>query len=243
MSNFIELNENKVYPKGNAKIFQNDSGSIAVSELNETTDGVIINTNGKSRFELTFEPEQLDQQSFGATMNILDKYNRVKTVAQWAHRPRIDNVPACLVANSLLEGKEIIVQFYKDGQEVHRYSVENPCDSQDTNWIQLAIYVLVSVGAAVASAVDYKKTTTTTTGPDGKTTTTVTTTKSFGNAGSAQKSMANSNAGYVDFDHIYITSSKSFDSTVYDELDGPISEVILNGNFGNMELKSISNEF
>ncbi|MCT2563730.1 hypothetical protein [Chryseobacterium herbae] len=102
--------------------------------------------------------------------------------------------------------------------------------------------LVASVATAVISAIDYEKTTTVTTGPDGKTTTTVTTKKSFGGGGSAKKSSSpNDPSGHIDFDHIYITSNRVFDTEVYEELDGPIKEVVFSGNFDKLELQSISN--
>ncbi|GAB0155761.1 hypothetical protein CHRYSEOSP005_10230 [Chryseobacterium sp. Alg-005] len=244
MYNYINLNENKVYPKGNAKISKKESGEILVTELSETTDGVTINTNGKNMFELSISPVIFNKPyTFGASMNVLDKFSRVKTVAQWAYDVDPAKDRAVLAVNSLLEGQEILVQFYKEGKEVHQYVVMNEANSEEKNWVALVIGALVSIGTAVISAIDYEKTTTVTTGPDGKKTTTVTTKKSFGGGGSAKKSASGNTNEYVDFDHIYITSSRAFNTEVYDELDGPISEVIFEGNFGSLELKSISNIF
>ncbi|SHF91892.1 hypothetical protein [Chryseobacterium sp. OV279] len=243
MSNYIELNANKVYPKGNAKISKKDSGEILVTELSKSTDGVTIDTNGENKFELSLQPVNINAGLvFGASMNILDKYKRVKTVAQWAYHYEPGKDYSVLAVNSLLEGKEILVQFFKNGQEVHQYTVINQPDSQHTNWIGLVLSLVASVATAVISAIDYEKTTTVTTGPDGKTTTTVTTKKSFGGGGSAKKSSSpNDPSGHVDFDHIYITSSRVFDTEVYEELDGPIKEVVFTGNFEKLELQSISN--
>lgn len=244
MNNYIELNDNKVYPKGNAKLLKSNTGSIMVSGLKDTMDGITINTNGKNRFELSIAPVSLTQPyTFGASMNILDKFNRVKTVAQWAYRPQIADSPAALVTNSRLEGKEILVQFYKNGKEVHRYTVMNECDSQQTNWLQLVVYAVVAVATAVVSAIDYESETTVTTDPNGKKTTVVRTKKSFGGGGKAKSSLSSNDDNYIDFDHIYFSSTRSFDTDVHDELNGPIKEVVFTGNFDSLELKSISNVF
>lgn len=243
MSNYLELNSNKVFPKGNARISKNASGSIIVSELLETTDGVTIDTNGADKFELSINPVSIDAPcTFGTTMNILDKYRRVKTVAQWAYHAEAGKNPN-LVFNSLLEGREILVQFYKDGKEVHNYTVLNECDSQEKNWIQLVVWAVVTIGVAIIEKIDYKQVTSVTTLPNGSKTTTVTTTKSFGSEGKAAKSLSNPTSGNIDFDHIYVTSSKTYDTTVYDELSGPIREVIFTGKFNELELKKISNIF
>ena len=56
MTNYLELNGAKVYPRGNAQITLSEHRGIDVSELIEITDGVIIETNGEKKFDLLIEP-------------------------------------------------------------------------------------------------------------------------------------------------------------------------------------------
>lgn len=244
MANYLELSGAKIFPRGNAQIKQNDNRGIDVSELVQTTDGIIIETKGEKKFDLFIEPIKVDENFvFGTTLNILDKYKRVKTVAQWSYYTNLETKSAILSVNSLLEGKEILVQAFKDGKEVHSYTIENNPESLDQNWLPVAIFVVVAA-SVILSNVDYEKETTVTTNPDGSKSSTVRTKKSFGGGGtiSPSKSALIESSSGIEFDHLYITSSHSYNTEYYDELDGPISEVILVGNLKNIKLNSISNE-
>lgn len=231
MANYLELNGSKVFPRGNTQIIQSDNEIIDVSELIETTDGIIIETNGENKFDLFIEPVEVDENLvFGTTLNILDKYKRLKTVAQWSYYTNLELASGILSVNSLLEGNEILVQAFKDGEEVHNYTIENNPESLDQNWLPVAI-LIVAAASVILSNVDYEKETTVTTNPDWSKTTTVRTKKSFGGGGtiSASSSVVEQPTNGIEFDHLFITSSHSYNTEYYDELDGPISEVILVG--------------
>ena len=63
MANYLELSGAKIFPRGNAQIKQNDNRGIDVSELVQTTDGIIIETKGEKKFDLFIEPIKVDIQS------------------------------------------------------------------------------------------------------------------------------------------------------------------------------------
>lgn len=235
----LELSGAKVYPRGNAQIKLNEHRGIDVSQLIRATDGVIIETNDEEKFELFIEPKKIsDDLIFGVTLNVLDKFKRVKSVAQWSFYTDPESKNGVLAVNSLLEGKEILVQGFKDGKEVISYRIENNPNSLEKNWWP----VVVVIALVVLDKVDYKKETNVITHPDGSQTTEVTTTKSIGGAGRIMNPNSQDPSKAVDFDKIYFTSSRLYNTKHYEKLDGPNSEVIFLGNFKNLVLKSISNE-
>ena len=150
---------------------------IDVSELIEITDGVIIETNGEKKFDLLIEPINVSENFvFGTALNVLDRYKRVKTVAQWSFYTNLEAQSAILSVHSLLEGKEILVQAFKNGEEVHSYSIENNPKALDQNWLPVAI-LIVAAASVILSNIDYEKETTVTTNADGTQSTIVRTKK------------------------------------------------------------------
>ena len=180
---------------------------------------------------------------FGTALNVLDRYKRVKTVAQWSFYTNLEAQSAILSVHSLLEGKEILVQAFKNGEEVHSYSIENNPKALDQNWLPVAI-LIVAAASVILSNIDYEKETTVTTNADGTQSTIVRTKKSFGGGGtiSASRSVGREQSDGIEFDKLFITSTHSFDTAYYDELDGPVNEIIIVGNFNNLRLNSISYE-
>lgn len=232
MSVPIELSRLNVYSKGNTTLVKNGD-TIVASQLLTPTDGVIIETDGASNFDLSIAPVNIENQFvFGTTLNIQDEYERWKSVAQWSYcyDPAAGN--GRLVFNSHLEGEEILLQVFKDGKEVYQETIVNEPIGEDKNWILVAI----AVAALILSNIDYKKTVETKTGSDGKTTTTTTTTKSVGGGGTIQPTSSEES---FEFDHLYITSSITYNADLYPKLDGSIKQAIFTGNFGEVNLNSI----
>ena len=235
MENYLELDGLRIYPKGNAVIKkQENDNTIEVAKLQETTDGIIIETEKANTFDLFLAPITIQK-------------DRWKTVSQWAYSYDPDTNKGQLAFNSLLEGDKILLQAFKNGEEVYNEIILNNNDSTDKNWIVVAILV-VAAASVVLSNIDYSTETKTVVGPDGKVTTTTTKKKSFGGGGVVQpqlpkgKSTNDETDSGIEFDHLYVTSSRSYNAEVYPLLDGPVCQVVLTGNLQEITLNSISHE-
>lgn len=239
MSNKIEFNGFGHFPKGNAEIEVVDN-QLIISNLLDSSDGVIINTHGAPGVEFVMQPFEIAQGDvIGASFNIKDGMNRMKTMAQWAITPNLDGKYAYLMVNSRLEGKNIQVVGMKDGKIVYIQNILNYpccCDS-NSNWIVVAVFVLVAVSVVLAN-VDYRKETIVKRDKDGNVISTEEkTVKSFGGGSVVQpiKQSAGtptpSGVGSpIDVDNIYIISSREYPNELPMELAGNIEEVILTGN-------------
>jgi hypothetical protein len=221
----------KHFPKGNG-VLKLANNNLSVSGLSSSFDGLSIETKGASEWELTINPHTIKSGDiFGATFNLLDGLQRVKSVAQWAISYSPDGKYAYLVVNSRLEGAEIELQAFRNGQEVFRKVYVKPAEDE-CNWIIIAIFVLAAA-SVVLSNIDYKSEKKVITHPNGTRTTEVTTTKSIGGGGviNPVASVVATNPPLLDtpieVDHLYITSKRCFAGELPQELDGTISEVIL----------------
>lgn len=239
MSQKIDFNGFGHFPKGNAEI-EIVNNQLIVSNLKDSSDGVIINTNGVSGMEILMHPHKIKpDEVFGATFNIKDGLERMKTIAQWALTPNIDGKYAFLMVNSRLEGKNIQVIGMKDDKVVYVQDVLNTpcCCDPNSNWIVVAAFVLAAVSVALAN-VDYKKETIVKKDKDGNVISTEEkVTKSFGGGGVVQpvktRVATPTPTEYdhpIEVDHIYVISSREYPKELPKELSGEIEEIIFTSN-------------
>lgn len=242
MSQKIDFNGFGHFPKGNAEI-EIVNNQMIISNLKDSSDGVIINTNGVSGMEISMQPHEIKpDEVFGATFNIKDGMGRMKTMAQWAITPNKDGKYAFLMVNSRLEGKNIQVIGMKDEKVVYVQNILNTpcCCDPNSNWIVVAVFVLAAVSVVLAN-VDYKKETVEKKDKDGNVIgTEEKVTKSFG-GGSVVQPVKTSAAtptptGYdspIEVDHIYVVSSREYQKELPKELTGEMEEIIFTSNTQN----------
>jgi len=240
--NAIEFKGIMHYPKGNANLSV-EGETLVVSNMAEPMNGLIIRTNCATNWQMNFEPVDVSDKIIGATFNILDKLDRVKSVAQWALKTSPCGRYVYLYINSKLEGDTIEVVGMKDCIEVFRRVYDNH-NCKDCNWWVVA----VAAAIYIINKIDYETETYTEviTNPDGTITKkeTTRTKKSFGsssNAGTAQiqavKSPSPINPDLedevYDIDLLNVISSQCYSEEVSNELSGNICEVIITAQTNN----------
>ena len=215
------------------------NNQLVVSNLSHPADGVIIDTAGVSGLKLDFLPHTLAQgEVLGATLNMRDGLDRMKSVAQWALCPDSSGNYACLVVNSHLEGENIQVVGMKNGDMVLCQNFINQPDDPYSNWIVIAL-IVIGVSTIVVSGSSHKKTVEVTRDNQGNVVQTkVKTTKSVGLGGTVVPLM-NSHASItpelsnssIEVDELHIVSSRTYPGEIPAELDGDIEEVVMTANF------------
>ncbi len=215
------------------------NNQLVVSNLSHPADGVIIDTAGVSGLKLDFLPHTLAQgEVLGATLNMRDGLDRMKSVAQWALCPDSSGDYACLVVNSHLEGENIQVVGMKNGDMVLCQNFINQPDDPYSNWIVIAL-IVIGVSTIVVSGSSHKKTVEKTRDNQGNVVQTkVKTTKSVGLSGTVVPLM-NSHASItpelsnssIEVDELHIVSSRTYPGEIPTELDGDIEEVVMTANF------------
>nr|MCR5190596.1 hypothetical protein [Bacteroidales bacterium] len=215
------------------------NNQLVVSNLSHPADGVIIDTAGVSGLKLDFLPHTLAQgEVLGATLNMRDGLDRMKSVAQWALCPDSSGNYACLVVNSHLEGENIQVVGMKNGDMVLCQNFINQPDDPYSNWIVIAL-IVIGVSTIVVSGSSHKKTVEKTRDNQGNVVQTkVKTTKSVGLSGTVVPLM-NSHASItpelsnssIEVDELHIVSSRTYPGEIPTELDGDIEEVVMTANF------------
>ena len=224
------------YAKRNAML-EVVNNQLVVSNLSHPADGVIIDTAGDSGLKVNFLPHTLAQgEVLGATLNMRDGLDRMKSVAQWALCPDSSGTYAYLVVNSRLEGETIQLVGKKNGDIVLCQNFINEPNDPYSNWIVIAVIIATIV---IVSSNSHKKTEEVTTDGQGNVVQTkVKTTKSVGLGGTVVPLM-NSYASItpelsnssIEVDELHIVSSKTYPGEIPTELDGDIEEVVMTANF------------
>jgi hypothetical protein len=215
------------------------NNQLVVSNLSHPADGVIIDTAGVSGLKLDFLPHTLAQgEVLGATLNMRDGLDRMKSVAQWALCPDSSGDYACLVVNSHLEGENIQVVGMKNGDMVLCQNFINQPDDPYSNWIVIAL-IVIGVSTIVVSGSSHKKTVEVRRDAQGTVVETKTkTTKSVGLSGTVVP-LTNAHASIhpelsnstIEVDELFVVSTKSYPGEIPEELDGDIEEVVMTANF------------
>ena len=213
------------------------NNQLVVSNLSHPADGVIIDTAGVSGLKLDFLPHTLAQgEVLGATLNMRDGLDRMKSVAQWALCPDSSGNYACLVVNSHLEGENIQVVGMKNGNIVLCQNFINQPDDPYSNWI--IVFVVVLVGGAIIAGSSHKKAVEERRDEQGNVVETKTKiTKSVGVIGTVVP-LTNAHASIhpelsnsaIEVDELFVVSTKSYPGEIPEELDGDIEEVVLTSN-------------
>ena len=213
------------------------NNQLVVSNLSHPADGVIIDTAGDSGLKVNFLPHTLAQgEVLGATLNMRDGMDRMKSVAQWALCPDSSGDYACLVVNSHLEGENIQVVGMKNGNIVLCQNFINHPDDPYSNWI--VVLVILVVGGVVVGGSSHKKTVEVRRDDQGTVVETKTkTTKSVGVSGTVVP-LTNAHASIhpelsnstIEVDELFVVSTKSYPGEIPEELDGDIEEVVLTSN-------------
>ena len=224
------------YAKRNAML-EVVNNQLVVSNLSHPADGVIIDTAGDSGLKVNFLPHTLAQgEVLGATLNMRDGLDRMKSVAQWALCPDSSGTYAYLVVNSRLEGETIQLVGKKNGDIVLCQNFINEPNDPYSNWIVIAVIIATIV---IVSSNSHKKTEEVTTDGQGNVVQTkVKTTKSVGLSGTVVPLM-NSHASItpelsdssIEVDELHIVSSRTYPGEIPTELDGDIEEVVMTANF------------
>ena len=224
------------YAKRNAML-EVVNNQLVVSNLSHPADGVIIDTAGDSGLKVNFLPHTLAQgEVLGATLNMRDGLDRMKSVAQWALCPDSSGDYACLVVNSHLEGENIQVVGMKNGNIVLCQNFINHPDDPYSNWI--VVLVILVVGGVVVGGSSHKKTVEVRRDDQGTVVETKTkTTKSVGVSGTVVP-LTNAHASIhpelsnstIEVDELFVVSTKSYPGEIPEELDGDIEEVVLTSN-------------
>ena len=224
------------YAKRNAML-EVVNNQLVVSNLSHPADGVIIDTAGDSGLKVNFLPHTLAQgEVLGATLNMRDGLDRMKSVAQWALCPDSSGTYAYLVVNSRLEGETIQLVGKKNGDIVLCQNFINEPNDPYSNWIVIAVIIATIV---IVSSNSHKKTEVVTTDGQGNVVQTkVKTTKSVGLSGTVVPLM-NSHASItpelsdssIEVDELHIVSSRTYPGEIPTELDGDIEEVVMTANF------------
>ena len=212
------------------------NNQLVVSNLSHPADGVIIDTAGVSGLKVNFLPHTLAQgEVLGATLNMRDGLDRMKSVAQWALCPDSSGNYACLVVNSHLEGENIQVVGMKNGNIVLCQNFINQPDDPYSNWIVFAVIVLTGIiiaGSSHKKAVEERR------DEQGNVVETKTKiTKSVGVSGTVVP-LTNAHASIhpelsnstIEVDELFVVSTKSYPGEIPEELDGDIEEVVLTSN-------------
>ncbi|MBR4512463.1 MAG: hypothetical protein IKO59_06695, partial [Bacteroidales bacterium] len=143
------------YAKRNAML-EVVNNQLVVSNLSHPADGVIIDTAGDSGLKVNFLPHTLAQgEVLGATLNMRDGLDRMKSVAQWALCPDSSGTYAYLVVNSRLEGETIQLVGKKNGDIVLCQNFINEPNDPYSNWIVIAVIIATIV---IVSSNSHKKT-------------------------------------------------------------------------------------
>lgn len=244
MEKVINFKGFKNYPKGNANIALHD-GNLVLSDTSTTTDGLIVETNGAERFEMTFKPHFVKSgEVFGSTFNIRDGLQRIKSVGQWALTEKPDGKYAYLMVNSRLEGEIIEITGKKDGKTVYSKKITNSPNSNDpySNFIVILAVAVIAVSYVIVKST-YEKEKNVKKDKDGKTTNTEEKiTKSIGmncKIAPIKETAATTNPtledGLIEIDEVIVSSSRNYPGEIPAELYGEIEEVIFNTNaFENM---------
>ncbi len=234
----ILFNGRAHYAKRNAML-EVVNNQLVVSNLSHPADGVIIDTAGDSGLKVNFLPHTLAQgEVLGATLNMRDGLDRMKSVAQWALCPDSSGTYACLVVNSHLEGENIQVVGMKNGNIVLCQNFINQPDDPYSNWVMVAIILLAIAGGTIVGGSSHKKTVEVRRDDQGTVVETKTkTTKSVGLSGTVVP-LTNAHASIhpelsnstIEVDELFVVSSRSYPGEIPEELDGDIEEVVLTSN-------------
>ena len=226
------------YAKRNAML-EVVNNQLVVSNLSHPADGVIIDTAGDSGLKVNFLPHTLAQgEVLGATLNMRDGLDRMKSVAQWALCPDSSGTYACLVVNSHMEGENIQVVGMKNGNIVLCQNFINQPDDPYSNWIITAIILIAVTGGAVIAGSSHKKAVEERRDEQGNVVETKTKiTKSVGVSGTVVP-LTNAHASIhpelsnsaIEVDELFVVSTRSYPGEIPAELDGDIEEVVLTSN-------------
>ena len=232
MSNKINFKGLDHYPKEEA-IISDLGSSLKVSNFTTSgLDGIAINTNKASEWEMTFKDLTFKADTvLNYSINSINKKNVLRTVSQLSIFPCSDGKNAYLALNGLLEGETITVICMKNGVEVARQEYKNPNNGPSTRAVVTLFVGIVVVASLIASNIDYKKISSETTDADGNVSTTVTKEISFGGGGliSFKSTLDPENPDFgdkdIDFDHIYIESALTHAKNVKMDEIGEIAQV------------------